>query len=953
MSQDDASRLLLTRLDAALAARYSVRRELGRGGMGTVFQAEDLKYGRPVALKVLHPELAHSIGAQRFLAEIQLAAKLTHPHIVTVYDSGEADGLLYYVMPYVEGESLRERLDRSGPLPPDEAVHIALEAADALDFAHARGVVHRDIKPENILLAHGHASVADFGVARAVSTAAEQRLTATGLIVGSPPYMSPEQTDPGAPVDGRADVYSLGCVLHEMLSGTPPFGSNGVQATVYRHLTQAPPPLRTLRGDVPPALESIVLRALEKQPADRFATAGEMRRALIDPEAAASSRPLRDEAPSVPRRRSRGAARRWRVALAALVLGALAAMGAAVWRGTRAERVDGPTGIAVLPFQGSPTGSEAVPPDRWLASSLGLLRGLRVVDGRSLLGGQDWRAVPLDAVLEKAAKGGARYLIAGSLLTDGRERRLTVEVYASGGGGQIYSGAAMAGESTPQALDRMALEVVRVVAEAEDRDLGAFGDAASETTSLAALTELIQGQRHFRRGETDQAVASFRRAIRADSSFGPAYYRLSVAETSAPRWNYPAALLAVEAGLRRPAEMAPRWVELLKAQRHLVRRSVDSASVQFQKVAAENPGLPDALLGLGEVLFHSGGLLGERATVALPVFLRLDATDSAYAPVASHIVDLALHTGDEALARRHLPRVSDPHRMRETALALRFGGPRARAAAFATLRGAEVRTLATLAALFVQGGLDLPLADSVASLLTAAGRPQDERLRGARFRLAALAGQGRWPEAAAMWDSASGRPPFDAWMVSAYLAGLPARDRAEPMFRWAWAVVEREPPSFAPLTGGEAKRLEGQDALRALVHRATIEGDSAEAARLLRIVRRAAPTADASDPEPDGLEASLHARLALLAGDTARAVVNLERAVARAPWSTSWYMPLADQGLQRLLLARLLAARGDRRGAERRLRSFGQLWLMGDALYFPAATRARAALERGVARPRS
>ncbi|HEX8832143.1 MAG TPA: serine/threonine-protein kinase, partial [Longimicrobium sp.] len=204
----DAPHPLRDRLNRALRDRYAVEGELGRGGMGTVFRAMDVKHGRAVALKVLHPELATALGAQRFLHEIRLAAGLTHPLVVSVFESGEADGLLYYVMPLVEGESLRERLDRGGPLAVDEAVRVAGDVAEALAFAHARGVVHRDVKPENILLAHGHASVADFGVARAVSSAADERMTSTGLILGSPPYISPEQADPAAPVDGRADIYS-------------------------------------------------------------------------------------------------------------------------------------------------------------------------------------------------------------------------------------------------------------------------------------------------------------------------------------------------------------------------------------------------------------------------------------------------------------------------------------------------------------------------------------------------------------------------------------------------------------------------------------------------------------------------------------------------------------------------------------------------------------------------
>jgi eukaryotic-like serine/threonine-protein kinase len=936
---------LLDRLRAALPDRYHVERELGRGGMGAVFLARDLRYGRAVAVKVLHPELATSLGAQRFLTEIQVAASLTHPLVVTVFDSGEADGLLYYVMPYVDGESLRDQLKREGPLPVEEALRVARDVAEALTFAHARGVVHRDVKPENILLAHGHASVADFGVARAVSTAADERLTATGLILGSPPYLSPEQADPSLEVDGRADLYSLGCVLHEMLTGEPPFGSRGAQATLFRHLTEPPPRLRSLRPEVPSAVEAAVLRALAKDPTERFATAEEMAAALGG---------RAEGAPHLPRRRLGRRA----LALLGLALLALLAVPLLVPAPVRfPSRAPGLPGVVVLPFDTDAPGTaaQATPPDRWLARSLALLPVVQVVDAQAVLAGvEQWRALPVRRLLGRARRRGAGYVVMGSVLRDGREDRLTVELYAADGARQIYNGGALPGETPAQALDRLALEIVRAVAEAEDLDLGPLDEVASATTSLVALTELIQGQRLFWRGETDAAVESYRRAIAADSSFGPAYFRLSVAETWSPRWDYPAALAAAEAGLARRNEMSPRWVDLLSAQRHYVRRSVDSAAVQFQKSASENPDLPDALLGLGEFLIHSGGFLGERATVALPTFRRLVAIDSAFAPIDDHLVELALYVGDERLARAHLLRIrgEESRRVSALAVALRFGSGRERATAFDSLRAADLRTVATVTALLAQDGLNLPLADSVARVLTLPGRSPEERVRGARWRLAALAGQGRWAQARAAWDSAAGQPAFDPWIVHSWLAGFPVGGTAERMFHWAEAEVVARPPSFAPLLRGEANRLDAQDALRALVHRATLYGDPAEVRRLLALVRAAAPTAAPSDPEPDALQASLNARLALLAGDTAQAVAQLERALARVPWSTSWYMPLADGAPQRLLLAHLLDTRGDARGAKRRLASFGQTWLLGDAVYRPAVARVRAgwANARGEAR---
>src|SRR6478752_363568 len=262
---------LLTRLQSALADRYRIEGEIGAGGMATVFLAHDLRHDRKVALKLLRPELAAVIGAERFLAEIKLTANLQHPHILPLFDSGEADGFLYYVMPFVEGESLRARLNREKQLPVAEAVRITTEVASALDYAHRHGVVHRDIKPENILLHDGQALVADFGIALAASRSGGSRMTETGMSLGTPHYMSPEQAMGEREITARSDVYALGCITYEMLTGDPPFTGSTAQAIVTKVVTEKPVPPSRLRDTVPPAVEDAVLTALAKLPADRFA----------------------------------------------------------------------------------------------------------------------------------------------------------------------------------------------------------------------------------------------------------------------------------------------------------------------------------------------------------------------------------------------------------------------------------------------------------------------------------------------------------------------------------------------------------------------------------------------------------------------------------------------------------------------------------------------------------
>ena len=272
----------IARLNAALEGRYAIERELGEGGMATVYLAQDIKHNRKVALKVLKPELSAVLGAERFLAEIRTTANLQHPHILPLFDSGEADRFLFYVMPYVEGESLREKLERETQLPVDEAVRIAREMAEALDYAYRHGVIHRDIKPANILLHEGRPLIADFGIALAVGTAGA-RLTETGLSLGTPYYMSPEQATGDQQVGPAADLYALGCVLYEMLIGEPPYLGATAQAVLGKIIQGGPVSATEERPTVPANVDAAIRRVLEKLPADRFTSAQDFARALGDP----------------------------------------------------------------------------------------------------------------------------------------------------------------------------------------------------------------------------------------------------------------------------------------------------------------------------------------------------------------------------------------------------------------------------------------------------------------------------------------------------------------------------------------------------------------------------------------------------------------------------------------------------------------------------------------------
>lgn len=322
----------LERLSSALSDKYRIERELGQGGMATVYLAHDLRHGRDVAIKVLHRDLGAALGSERFLAEIRTTARLQHPHILPLLDSGDAGGLLYYVMPYVTGETLRARLERERQLPIGDAVTIAREVADALSAAHAAGIIHRDIKPENILLQRSHAVVADFGIALAVQHASQARMTQTGLSLGTPQYMSPEQAMGERTIDSRSDIYALGAVTYEMLAGDAPFTGSSVQAIIAKVISERPTPLHTVRDTVPPHVENAVLRALAKLPADRFGTAEDFASALMT-DTGESARTVRHSPERESTQWRRSVILAWTVAAVALL--------AAVWGWLR------PTGHAV------------------------------------------------------------------------------------------------------------------------------------------------------------------------------------------------------------------------------------------------------------------------------------------------------------------------------------------------------------------------------------------------------------------------------------------------------------------------------------------------------------------------------------------------------------------------------------------------------------------------------
>ena len=598
MSTDMVSRLL-----ASIGDRYRVERELGRGGMATVYLAHDLRHDRPVALKVFRPELGPALG-ERFLREIRVAARLGHPHILTVHDSGEAEGILWYTMPVVDGESLRQRIKREGPLPLEEAVRIGRSVAEALDFAHSQGVVHRDIKPENILLFGNEAMVADFGIALAMDAADQDRLTQTGFSLGTPAYMSPEQVLGDARLDRRTDIYSLGCVVYEMLAGEPPYSGPTPQAVVARRLTGPPPPLLAVR-DVPEALEAAVQKALARNPADRFGTGREFAHALA--EAAVS--PRGSTVPSVQTRPTGARSAKALVAASLLILGVVSGLAWMVFRRSGDVAPPSESRLAVLPF--------AVPPaepfgylvegmvDLLTRNLNGVGQQVTVDPGRvmSSLSDSDKRGVQdAERGHEIARQLGAGRYVLGSVHAAGGHLRIQAQLYQERAGAlEPIAQASAEGDST--ALFDLVDQLSAQLLVSGDRGQGArlAQTAAVTTSSLPALKAYLDAERNLRAARFDSAVAGFQAATALDSSFALAHYRLAVAAA----WTGRMGLLAPS--ITRARALADRLSErdraLLSAFAELARGAPDAAERRYREILEAYPDDLEARFQLANVLY--------------------------------------------------------------------------------------------------------------------------------------------------------------------------------------------------------------------------------------------------------------------------------------------------------------------------------------------------------------
>ena len=638
------------RLTAALADRYTIEREVGSGGMATVYLAEDLKHHRKVAVKVLRPELAAALGPERFVREIEIAAQLTHPHILPLYDSGEAGGFLYYVMPFVEGESLREKLARERELPVSEAVRILRDVVDALDNAHGQGVVHRDIKPDNVMLSGRHALVTDFGVAKAVSDATgREGLTTAGMALGTPAYMAPEQASADPHIDHRADIYAVGALAYELLTGRPPFTGTTPQAILAAHVTQAPDPVTDHRAAVPAALSDLIARCLEKRPADRWPSAAELLQqleALGTPSGGVTPTGMRPVA-SV-RRTSR-----IRIGLAVVLVTVIGAGIFAMLRGGGAA--DPRHSLIVFPFENQTGDAEF----DWLqaasVNALGLnlahWEDLRVYDEErtaSLMRRRDVEPGDIDfeAARQMAQEADVGTLIIGEIRRENDSLVFDAKVH------DVASG------------ERIAREIVRSAVTADPRaifdSLGGLvldlsgappgerpGMLQQTTTSAAAYREYLNGMAALQRMELDSAEAHLRRAVGLDSTFALGYLKLSWAMT----WNLmnippadTARLNASNTEQARLIALAQRYSSALPLRfRRLVEYRaayyggrMQEARAIAEDLIAQDPTDAEAWYQLGEAHWHHGAEAFPHADTlgnlgrALRAFERTLALDSGY-----------------------------------------------------------------------------------------------------------------------------------------------------------------------------------------------------------------------------------------------------------------------------------------------------------------------------------
>ena len=897
----------------ALGDRYELRGEVGRGGMATVYRATDRKLGRSVAVKVLDPHLTPLLGSGRFLREIAIAAALQHPNIVPLYESGGEGQFLYYTMPFVEGETLRARLERESQLPVEEALGITEDVAAALGCAHEQGVVHRDIKPENILLSGGRALVTDFGIARAISAAGEDRLTSAGIAIGTPAYMSPEQAGGQAQVDGRSDIYSLGCVLYEMLSGEPPFTGRTAQAVLSRQMQERPRSLQVVRPALPLAFQDVVEKMLAKVPADRYATAAALVEALEHAKRAPEGRaPVR-------RRLVRTAAAAAPVLLAAAVW--------LLWPRTMLD-ANKVMGFPLLARGGvAPAIVEQV--EEAIADAMQDTDPLRWVRARLFLGAARG-APPADSATRLARARGARYWLGGTLSYIGDSLVVRLELFDAKGDSLLASRAEAGPRLAPAfALAFRAVNVLlpKIVGRSTHVDVRYL-----EQHPPAAVTKWLEGEVAYRNARYTDAMAYYREALALDSTLVPA--ALKGAMTAAWLVQYPAGDSLVQLALRREAELPPLNRMFAHGLRQHFAGNGDSALAWFRQVVRAAPEWSEGWYGVGEAAYHLWPAGDNLDSVALDAFRRSVSLDPDFAPVVFHLAELTIVDGppEEAarLVERHRALSADVAQQMQLDVMLKC------------IRSGPDAVDWTAAAAEEETGLQLL---SAGRLLGAGGLHPDCAERAYRAALLSPAPDAdlsrRWNAALglhhlylARGETARARRLADSLVASGVVAGrglriLEALLGAGPDSAGAAEIATLE----QPLDSMGVARLWwfGQWAAHL-----------ADTTHLAAFARRLRTIAEGSGKAADRVPARvMAARLLLLRGDTLAAVDSLRAIRPVAPLSSLVWRYWEALASERLLLARLLAARGQVAEAIRVAQSFDGQRTVVDVAMLPASLELR------------
>jgi tetratricopeptide (TPR) repeat protein len=899
-------------LATGLRDRYVLERELGQGGMAVVYLAQDLTHDRPVALKVLNPELAAVVGPDRFLREIRITSKLDHPNILGLMDSGVAGGLPWYSMPFVEGESLRGRLHRvGGQMPFAEVILLGRQIAGALDYAHAAGIVHRDIKPENILLSGDHVWVADFGIARIVLGDVELPITSKSLVLGTPHYMSPEQArGGGTPVDSRSDIYSLGCVLYELLAGHPPFTGPTREAVLARHALDPVPPIATVRPTVGPAVQAVLETALAKSPADRFTTASQAVAAL-------------ESALAQPRRPRR------RMPMVGSLLGAAAAVLGVLWLRS-AEKVLDAHRVVVVPLEvrGDVTlsGDDAAIAMADALNTTDTLIADVVASGLANVGSR-----PSDSLLRRLGRNRhARYVITGRLL-GGEPLRSELVVHDLVTGSALFREIVVSGN--PDAFS-LAGRLANAVLPDLIRPGGAMVDEGRLSASVPALSAYLQGERAYRRGDYLRADSLYGITVARDSSFAWAALRGAQAANWLTERTRAAAFL--EVALRKVDSLPPRYAAFARGLSAYGSGQADSAVAEFRRALSIDHRWAEAHTALGEVYQHyvpSGGYPFETARAAFDSALIYD---SAFAAPLFHAAQHAVWRGDRPRADSLLQRLSSTapnssEERRQLELARGCLDGTSTAERWSAAARQSVSAAAQAATWLVVGGLRFPQcardgleavianeeADwqwhfyatlELAAIDAALGEVDD-----LRRRLLALGTSG---DVATIFLATSGLPIDDlADAASNRLRELTDPD-ASPLGPWAvgtWAI-ERRDTATAKASLETLARLDRR-------------GDR----RLHHL-----------------LDESLRARLSLLRGDTTGAIQALSRLSPATDQRTLRWNPWEALPWERFQLAQLLAARGRLAEAAALASAFDSPASFGFVPWLPASLRFRERIERSL-----